>query len=99
MRNKIGTFLLALVMIFGLSMNSVTARADVNTSYPEIKDYQSPLMIVKMSFDGTDDGDLVLLYGGYFTISEFIRSPEYKNDLDPMWMYYSNQVKLGNIKI
>lgn len=66
--------------------------------YPNIEDYESPLMLIKMSFDEESEGDIVLLYGGYFSISEFWRSPEYKNDLDPMWMYYTTQVKLGNIK-
>lgn len=99
MRNKIGIFLLALVMMLGVAMNPLTANAETKSLYPEIKDYQSPLVVVRMSFGEEDNGGLTLLYGGHFTISDFMRSPEYKNDLDPMWMYYSTQVKLGNIKI
>lgn len=73
---------------------SITSEKETPTLYPELDGYQSPLMLMRMSFEEGTPGELVLLYGGYFSISEFKRSPEYRNDFDPMWMYLVNSKKL-----
>lgn len=95
-KNKKVTVSLLLAIFALVSPLSVKAAT---THYPDIKGYESPLVLVKMSFDEKSEGDLVLLYGGNFNVSDFLRSDDYKNEMDPLWTFYWAQVKTGQIKV